>query len=81
VRIHIFKLLIPILGIHALSRGCSKLRTFIAKGRLFIDNDSVMHLANHCLLLEVLNFNGAAVSSIVLIRNIWIDINEGMVNK
>jgi F-box/leucine-rich repeat protein 2/20 len=51
-----------ILGIGSLARGCTKLRTFIVKSRSFIDNESVFHLANHCPILEAVNFNGAIVS-------------------
>ena len=44
-----------------LARGCTKLRTFIVKGRSFIDNEAVFHLANYCPMLEAVNLNGAIV--------------------
>lgn len=37
----------------------------MAKGKLFVDNDSLIHLADYCPLLEVLNFNSASVRNII----------------
>lgn len=42
---------------------------------MFIDNESVIHLANHCPLLEVVNFNYGAVSKIALISYACIAYN------
>ena len=51
-----------ILGVEALSRGCHKLREFIAKGCTNLSDGAVIHLSRYNHHLEVLNLHGCSVS-------------------
>lgn len=52
------------LGVEALSRGCPKLKSFISKGCVLLNDKAVSCLAKYCPNLEVVNLHGCSVSFI-----------------